>query len=451
MWSAMALRRSAAALRRPLRGPTPRDRPPQPPWLRPPPRRGSLPPAPSRAASSAAAAAPASPGLLARLGAGASARDRVRLLARAVRYGRIPFLVLSVYGLGYQQGVIDCTRDPAGKQDDVLATVLAEVGCSDRSEVRTALEGGWSGRRIPPTGPLGATEADRQFRRVALVGERVTAVVRDHVDSELTRVMEDRMAGLPPEVAADERGLYDALMRDEEFRMWTLAKQRMEGRWRYLLVESSVPNAFVSELLPQRIFVTTAMMDRYVRSDDEMALVLGHELSHLILGHVSDGITLDSLLRTVEILLLSVDPTEGALSLGVMTLLAVGRAALAAANSRESEAEADRMGIKIAAMACYDTRAGAEVFDRMRQDGEEGLEEQEGGGGAPGEGDRGRGLMSFLDTHPPSKDRYDYLVRASEEENAERYQRSHGCGSVRQMFRQAMSATKRSEGASASR
>ena len=30
---------------------------------------------------------------------------------------------------------------------------------------------------------LGATEADRQFRRVALVGERVTAVVRDHVDS----------------------------------------------------------------------------------------------------------------------------------------------------------------------------------------------------------------------------------------------------------------------------
>ena len=59
--------------------------------------------------------------------------------------------------------------------------------------------------------------------------------------------------------------------------------------------------------------------------------------------------------------------------------------------------------------------------------------------------------MSFLDTHPPSKDRYDYLVRASEEENAERYQRSHGCGSVRQMFRKAMSATKRSEGASASR
>ena len=76
------------------------------------------------------------------------------------------------------------------------------------------------------------------------------------------------------------------------------------------------PNAFVSEMLPQKIFVTTGLFDKFVNNDDELALILGHEVSHLIKGHLSTSSYMESWIRGAEILVLMLDPTEGLLSLG---------------------------------------------------------------------------------------------------------------------------------------
>ena len=76
------------------------------------------------------------------------------------------------------------------------------------------------------------------------------------------------------------------------------------------------PNAFVSEMLPQKIFVTTGLFDEIVNNDDELAMILGHEVSHLIKGHGSEASAFESLIRGAEILVLLLDPTEGLLSLG---------------------------------------------------------------------------------------------------------------------------------------
>ena len=76
------------------------------------------------------------------------------------------------------------------------------------------------------------------------------------------------------------------------------------------------PNAFVSEMLPQKIFVTTGLFDKFVKNDDELAMILGHEVSHLIEGHFSASSYIESLIRGVEIFVLMLDPTEGLLSLG---------------------------------------------------------------------------------------------------------------------------------------
>jgi hypothetical protein len=86
------------------------------------------------------------------------------------------------------------------------------------------------------------------------------------------------------------------------------------GPWKFLLVESSIPNAFVSEMIPHHIFVTTSMIEHFITNDDEMALIMGHELSHLILGHVSRANQLEAFLRAFEVLLLTIDPTEGAMA-----------------------------------------------------------------------------------------------------------------------------------------
>ena len=398
--------------------------------------------------------------------------SRIKAFARFVRIVRIPALCFGVYGLGYQQGIIDYSRDPDQKQDELLTTILAGVGCHSRDGLRTSTEGSWEnrnkatavaasaaatvvkGRVGDDTGNSTSSDADgitesgtnsntsttyereRQFRRVGVVGERMTGVARKFVEEELGKVMSDRMKTLPEEIVNDENKLYRTLLKDDEFRLWAHAKQRMDGRWKFHLVASDIPNAFVSELLPQRIFVTTRMLEQFVQTDDEMALVLGHELSHLILGHVSNSNTLSTFLRTVEVLLLSLDPTEGVLSLGFMSLLAGSRAALLAANSRDAEAEADSLGIKLAAMACYDTRAAAEVFDRMhKHDTESGEAKAEEAMASSGS------ILSFLDSHPPTEERYEYLIKASEEENAERYSTTT-CGGMRTIFREMLKREK---------
>jgi Zn-dependent protease with chaperone function len=143
-----------------------------------------------------------------------------------------------------------------------------------------------------------------------------------------------------------------------------------------------------------------------IQNDDELALVIGHEVSHLILGHVSQRNLAETVLRTVEVLILSLDPTEGVLTLAVVGGLATLRNALTAAFSRDHEREADELGMKLAAMACFDTQRAAAVFRRLHEN--EKLPK-------PSK------FLSFVDSHPPSEERYRDLVLASESENANSY------------------------------
>ena len=69
-------------------------------------------------------------------------------------------------------------------------------------------------------------------------------------------------------------------------------------------------------MLPQKIFVTAGLFDKFVNNDDELAMILGHEVSHLIMGHFSQSSFIESLIRGLEIVVLMLDPTEGLLSLG---------------------------------------------------------------------------------------------------------------------------------------
>src|SRR5210317_823575 len=61
-------------------------------------------------------------------------RDRWRRIARIAYYIRIPALVLSVYGIGYQQGIIDFAREKETMEAKLLQTVLAGVGCTSRED-----------------------------------------------------------------------------------------------------------------------------------------------------------------------------------------------------------------------------------------------------------------------------------------------------------------------------
>lgn len=322
-------------------------------------------------------------------------RNRVnwKRVARIVKYTRIPFLVMSVYGLGYQQGIIDDSRNPEAARQALLDNVFASVGVVDRSHVHTVHDGDSL-----------LKSNNKACRRIARIGRSIVHVAREYVQKQLELTSLAIRAKLPQDITEEQ--LVSVLMQNDDFQRWYKAKCQLEGSWSYLLLETKIPNAFVSEILPKRIFVTIAMLD-IIQNDDELALVLGHEVSHLILGHVSKRNVVETILRAVEVLLLSVDPTEGVLSLAVVGTLATLRQAITASFSRDHEREADELGIKLAAMACYNTQRAASVFQRLHE------KEQ-----IPSAGNK---LFSFANSHPPTEERYRDLVSASESENADSY------------------------------
>ena len=70
-------------------------------------------------------------------------------------------------------------------------------------------------------------------------------------------------------------------------------------------------------------------------------------MSHLLLGHVSQANRTETMLRTIEVLLLSIDPTAGVLSLFFIGGLAAIRRAVTASFSRDNEREADDLGVEV--------------------------------------------------------------------------------------------------------
>ena len=372
-------------------------------------------------------------------------RDRWRRLARMAYYIRIPTLVFSVYGIGYQQGIIDFAREKEVMEAKLLQTVLAGVGCTspqDREMVLIAHEGeDWRTvlSRFREKLQLLQSRDEECYeeyhhrmvmlRDIAKTGEKIIKTARSYVKAKLGEVVREAVRELPPEVQEDENRLYDALEGNGDVELWTQASRHMEGdSWKFVLIPSSIPNAFVSEILPHRIFITTAMIEMYIDSNDELALTLGHEVSHLILGHSSNRNKLETFIRAAEILLLSLDPTEGLLSLTFMTFLASVRHAIGAGFSRSNEREADELGIKLCAMACFDTKSASKVFHKMHLAGIESGEQA---------ASKRTGFLSFFDSHPPSEERYHSLLEVSDEENREKYETT-SCVSLKGVFRDAL-------------
>ncbi len=110
------------------------------------------------------------------------------------------------------------------------------------------------------------------------------------------------------------------------------------------------------------IGINTGMI-RFAESDDELALVIGHEFAHNALGHRARNTT-NSLIGAVLGGLLDV----GAGILGVGTggvFSKAGAGLMAGAFSKELEGEADYLGLYFVSRAGYDVGVAADFWRRM--------------------------------------------------------------------------------------
>jgi predicted Zn-dependent protease len=130
------------------------------------------------------------------------------------------------------------------------------------------------------------------------------------------------------------------------------------------------------------------------KSDDELAVVMGHEAAHAIARHggerISSSIALQSLLTGAGFAVGGLAPAEQS---AVMAALGAGAEyGVALPWSRMQESEADEIGLFLAADAGYDPRAAIPLWQRMGADS----------AGKPPE---------FMSTHPSEGTRVERLTK----------------------------------------
>jgi len=122
--------------------------------------------------------------------------------------------------------------------------------------------------------------------------------------------------------------------------------------YRAAVMEKDVVNAFADG---KNVFVTTGML-RFAESDDELAVVLGHEFAHNALGHMRQQLAQSFAGMLVD---LAIAIFGGVDSGGLFQQLG-GRV-----YSKEFEADADYMGLYLTARAGYDIQIAPTLWRRM--------------------------------------------------------------------------------------
>ena len=150
-------------------------------------------------------------------------------------------------------------------------------------------------------------------------------------------------------------------------RIAAVAERDMPGLdWEFVLFEDDAVNAFA--LPGGKVGVYTGLF-RVARTEDELAVVMGHEVAHVTARHGNErmsqyllvsagGIALDTALRRQE------EETRQ------MALMAYGAGATVGyilPFSRSAESEADELGLYYSARAGYDPREAPRFWERMAE------------------------------------------------------------------------------------
>jgi predicted Zn-dependent protease len=131
-------------------------------------------------------------------------------------------------------------------------------------------------------------------------------------------------------------------------------------RWEVNLIGSKQLNAFC--MPGGKIAFYTGIIDTLRLNDDEIAMIMGHEIAHALREHARERIAKTQLTQLGAALLgefVGGGQYTGAFRLGgdLMTLKF----------SRDDETEADIVGLELAARAGYDPRAGITLWQKMGQ------------------------------------------------------------------------------------
>ncbi len=158
-----------------------------------------------------------------------------------------------------------------------------------------------------------------------------------------------------------------------------------DWKWQVNLIGSKQLNAWC--MPGGKIAFYTGILDQLQLDDDQIAMIMGHEMAHALREHARERLA-------------KTQATSAVISLG-SALLGLGQLGNIAADlggqlltlkfSRDDESEADLVGLEIAARAGYRPEASVELWKKMLSAG------------------NGRGGPDFLSTHPSGTNRIQEL------------------------------------------
>jgi len=138
-----------------------------------------------------------------------------------------------------------------------------------------------------------------------------------------------------------------------------------------------------------RMAIYTGLLEQIDPTDDELAQVMGHEISHALAKHTAEKMSVQMAAAVgVAVVGIASDNTGVALTGAALTAMLV----VTLPNSRAAENEADLIGIELAARAGYDPRAAAELWKKMGANSKS-------------------GTPQFMSTHPNPDNRQERLAK----------------------------------------
>ena len=143
-----------------------------------------------------------------------------------------------------------------------------------------------------------------------------------------------------------------------------------------------------------KMAIYTGLIQQIKPTDDELAQVMGHEISHALAKHTTERMS-RAMAMQVGLGALAISQHDSRYA--GLTLTGAQAAAIVALelpNSRTAESEADRIGIELAAKAGYDPRAAVTLWEKMAKVG----------------GGDGKSRNDFLSTHPAPVKRMETLA-----------------------------------------
>lgn len=166
-------------------------------------------------------------------------------------------------------------------------------------------------------------------------------------------------------------------------------------QWQVNVIESDEVNAFC--MAGGKMAVYTGLVNKLQPTDDELAQVMGHEISHALANHTAEKMSVDLLTKiAIGAMTVAVAASDQSASgnqrqqnMRTTQDLAIlaGAAFVTLPNSRGAETESDKLGIELAAQAGYNPQSAITLWEKMMAE----------------TGNKGK--ADFMSTHPSPPNR----------------------------------------------